>query len=665
MKKKVAILGGGTAAITVAMQLTEDPNWSDTFESITIYQMGWRLGGKGATGRVGPNKRILEHGLHIWLGFYENAFKLIKAIYQDAGRPPGAPLATWQQAFTKHSFVGVDEFYGGEWIPWMMAVPTNNRIPGEGNVPSLGGSMKDMMSWIVETWQDNASELPAYLAFPMLNLIEMLETVELDEQATATLAFTLKQLSIVSGLSAASGLLDTRTRRLALLMEMAATILRGLLLDNIKTYGELEKLENIDLAQWLRNFNNRPGFADLNGNPLLRGLYDFAFAFENGDVSRPNFAAAPALRTVFRMLLTYKGAIFWKMNAGMGDTIFAPAYEALHKRGVDFKFFHKVKRLELSADKTSLARIHIGLQATLKDGIYDPLIPVTIGDPPSALPLPCWPNEPRYEQLVEGDALRDGEIDLESFWTTRQDVEEIVLEAGADFDVAVFGISLGSVPYLCKELMDSSPKWNDMATKVATVRTQALQLWLTPTILTLGWTQASPIIDAWIEPLDTWADMTDVMSCESWSSIARPGSLAYFCGPMMGGIPPQGDSGFPAQALADVQATADQMLSNDIDTLWTALGAAGLPASAVVARYERANINPSDRYVQSVADTAKFRLAADGSGFANLVITGDWILNGYNGGCIEASVWSGIQAANAILGRPLDEGVMNGDSAPF
>ena len=81
-----------------------------------------------------------------------------------------------------------------------------------------------------------------------------------------------------------------------------------------------------------------------------------------------------------------------------------------------------------------------------------------------------------------------------------------------------------------------------------------------------------------------------------------------------------------------------------------------------MARYDRANIDPSERYVQSPAGSAKYRLAADQSGFANLVITGDWINNGYNAGCVEASVWSGIQAANVILGNPINQGVANGDA---
>jgi uncharacterized protein with NAD-binding domain and iron-sulfur cluster len=660
VKKKVAILGGGVAAITAALQLTEDPNWRDMFESITIYQLGWRLGGKGATGRVGPNNRILEHGLHIWLGYYENAFRLIQTVYKDARRLPGAPLATWKQAFTGQNYVGVNEYYQGRWVPWMLELPVNNGVPGDGKVPTFTDSLQELSDWIGKNAERNLPPDPA--AAMLGNKLVVLAPQIGDPQHAAEIKHTLSQLqNRVTHYRTTAAVTDLQKHRLLLLTEMAIVILFGLLTDGIYKYGDLEKLENIDFSHWLGRYNPGVDITDPKRNPLLRGLYDFAFGFENGEVDKPNFAAAPALRTIFRMVLTYKGSVFWKMNAGMGDTIFAPAYQALRNRGVDVKFFHKVKRLELSADKQSVARIHIGRQATLKTPTYDPFIPVSIGDPPNAQPLPCWPSEPRYEQLREGDALQQGKIDLESFWTTWKDVEDIPLQAGRDFDVAVFGISLGSVPYLCQELLDASPKWRDMATKVTTVRTQALQLWLKPTIAQLGWTDPSPILDAWIEPLDTWADMTDILACESWPNQQRPGSLAYFCGPMVGGIPPQGDSGFPARALADVRATADQMLSRDIGTLWPP-ATGGLRAGDVVVRYDRPNIDPSERYVQSLAGTAQYRLAADESGFANLVLAGDWIRNGYNAGCVEASVWSGIQAANTVLGNPLNQGVINGDN---
>ena len=52
-------------------------------ERATVAQVGWRLGGKGASGR-NPDRgqRIEEHGLHIWLGFYANAFRLLRACYE-------------------------------------------------------------------------------------------------------------------------------------------------------------------------------------------------------------------------------------------------------------------------------------------------------------------------------------------------------------------------------------------------------------------------------------------------------------------------------------------------------------------------------------------------------------------------------------------------------
>ena len=52
-----------------------------------------------------------------------------------------------------------------------------------------------------------------------------------------------------------------------------------------------------------------------------------------------------------KMFFEYRGAIFWKMAAGMGDVVFAPLYQALRRRGRRFEFFHRVDALHLSADR--------------------------------------------------------------------------------------------------------------------------------------------------------------------------------------------------------------------------------------------------------------------------------------------------------------------------
>ena len=84
-RKRVAILGAGMAGLAAAWRLSE-PGWQDDLESITVYQRGWRLGGKGASSR-GPNGRIEEHGLHLWLGYYENSFRLLRECYAELDRP--------------------------------------------------------------------------------------------------------------------------------------------------------------------------------------------------------------------------------------------------------------------------------------------------------------------------------------------------------------------------------------------------------------------------------------------------------------------------------------------------------------------------------------------------------------------------------------------------
>lgn len=45
-KRKVAILGGGAGTLAAAFELSSLPGWQDRFE-ITVYRLGWRLGGKG------------------------------------------------------------------------------------------------------------------------------------------------------------------------------------------------------------------------------------------------------------------------------------------------------------------------------------------------------------------------------------------------------------------------------------------------------------------------------------------------------------------------------------------------------------------------------------------------------------------------------------------
>ena len=146
-RRRVAILGGGIPALTAAHALT-DPALGGRYE-VTVYQPGWRLGGKGASGRnQEANNRIEEHGLHVWYGFYDNAFRVMRACYEELGRPAQHPLATLEDAFLPQSYVVLNEQHRGRWIAWRMDFPRNHQQPGSGDIEGqLGSLLRLLMGW--------------------------------------------------------------------------------------------------------------------------------------------------------------------------------------------------------------------------------------------------------------------------------------------------------------------------------------------------------------------------------------------------------------------------------------------------------------------------------------------------------------------------------------
>jgi hypothetical protein len=87
-------------------------------------------------------------------------------------------------------------------------------------------------------------------------------------------------------------------------------------------------------------------------------------------------------------------------------------------------------------------------------------------------------------------------------------------------------------------------------------------------------------------------------------------------------------------------------LHDDLPVLWPGYQTAYLVRDP----YVRVNVNPSDRYVQSVPGSVEQRLRPDGSGVDNLYLAGDWVRIGLNAGCIEQAVLGGRAAARAITG---------------
>lgn len=83
------------AGLATAWELSAG-DWRSRLESITVYQRGWRLGGKGASSR-GRYGRIEEHGLHVLLGYYDATFRVLREVYGELDRAstdPACPIRT-------------------------------------------------------------------------------------------------------------------------------------------------------------------------------------------------------------------------------------------------------------------------------------------------------------------------------------------------------------------------------------------------------------------------------------------------------------------------------------------------------------------------------------------------------------------------------------------
>ncbi|MDR3391839.1 MAG: NAD(P)-binding protein [Sulfuriferula sp.] len=705
--EKIAILGGGVGAMTTAHYLTSQPGWQNKYD-ITVYQMGWRIGGKGASGRNAQyGQRIEEHGLHIWFGFYENAFATIKEAYAAMNRPAGAPLATWQDAFKPHNFVALSEDIDDEWKMWLLDFPELPGVPGDGSetitlwqaaVALLGwirkwlGDIRDVHlpdaglssagehpDWLhalasavgqdVNRLGADISEFTLGLHLFVTALPEILpEHTPLQRTLLASSMKGVKQWQDKTVLPLLDG--NDELRRLYICVDLGVTVMLGMLEDGVFEQG-FDVINNLDFRAWLTKHGANVPLV-VNSAPV-RGFYDLVFAYEGGDFSKPNAEAGTLLRAMMRIGLCYKGGLMYKMQAGMGDTIFTPFYQVLKARGVKFQFFHKVE--ELVPDGDTVGEIRLTRQVAVAAGSdsYDPLVYVK--------GLACWPSTPNFDQIMPQQAalLQAQNVNLESNWsnwpalyeqTFGEPLPQVSLKKGRDFDRVVFGISIGALPQLCPQLLAQSPALKATAENVQTVVTQAYQIWQNQDIAQLGWTAQpegqEPVLSGFTEPYDTWAPMDQLLCREDWPAPLDPKNVSYFCSAMPVDVfPPITDYGFPGRCADIAKQGAIDQLNQSITALLPNAGVPGAynwnnlvdPAAAIgVARFDsqywRANVDPSERYVLSVVNSTQYRLATDGSGFSNLYLTGDWIKTGLNAGCVEAAVMAGMQASRAMTGYP-------------
>ena len=706
MKRRVAIVGGGMAGLAAAFDLTRTKALQEHFD-VTIYQLGWRLGGKAASGRL-PDSRIVEHGLHVWFGCYENAFELVRAAYKEWRPKPDQAITRLEQAFEPQRLTVVGSGARGVFsgVYW----PKMDGLPGEGGPrltlwPCVTQLLRVIEAQYCRHKPPNFD--PPVVAIPhdiAVLLVEADVRIEADLTRRPQHAFSLRfEKSLIAGgdwaasLTQNPGLRNDRQQRgfvrylrlisaylwndaelkaltnglfLQQLIDVGTALVKGVIIEMALGGASIAELDALDFREWLCGAGAQR--EAVYGSSIVQSLYDTAFEYCGGDKRRPSFGAGCAAQTSMRLFGGYRDAFAYEPVAGLGEIAVVPIYRVLRERGVNFQFFHKLTRVELNEARDGVAQIHFDRQVDLCVEAYEP----TIEPKAEFRNLEHWPECPRWDQIENGAALKG--LDLESYWCN-QKTGEVELRQGQDFDEVVLAVPVGAfkplndTPGPCAELIDASRRFKKMTDAASLVPTISVQAWCTPSLGKLGWPpQGLPRQDmtdfptsTGPTPLNIWADRTVVLNHEYWPDRRPPGSLQYLCDTLETSLykEPPDRPGVPEEAKCRAHRLAVDWFENgsrvfwplaspndtfDWNVLYDPEGRTG--KDRLDYQVVKANIDPWACCTGSPAGSTRWRLATDRSGFDHLFLAGSWIDTGFNIESIETAVVSGKQAARALIG---------------
>lgn len=627
-KKKIVILGGGMASLSAAHELTDYEGWQENYE-ITIYQTGWRLGGKTSTGR-GRCDRIEEHGIHILQGWYDTTFRLLRSIYAERKKEnlaPGSPLQDlFKDGLVANNTTLLTEFIPeiGKWINWPLIFPETTEQPGTGEPLDMWSLVKKGMAVMLEMllgspYEKGVNPVAAWILdhfFPKYeNGVE-----EKQQEKTGCLYFFMKPFlkknsearriidKEISNILEAAHLLnepatdnkhahhsiilnmiekyikhieqkglpfaeaEKENRHIAIAICFAYYNLKGVLEDvynpGTKTF-DFNKINKYDYRQWL-GMQGAPQW--LIDSVIVRFFYTGTFANLVNETGGA-VAAGTALQ-FFAKSSGYKGSFVYQMVYGTGDVMVMPLYEVLKNRGVKFKFFHKIEQVHYAATG-AIENISYAEQVQLAVPEYNPVKKINDDK------LSVWPSEPLYDQLNPNDVkrLKAAKISLEDPWAEWADFKQGQLQKGVDFDEVILGIPLGTLKTICSEIIEVEDRWKLMVNNVVTTPTQSAQLWFLPSLKELGFDlatwglpseDAAPNVVVYQNPMYSWLDSSLVLTNENWPVDQRPEFLAYFTGPFVlhKPLPPFTDHEYQAKANQRLVDAFEQWLQDNAAWFW-------------------------------------------------------------------------------------------------
>lgn len=713
MKKKISIIGGGIAGLTTAYELTQEEDWKQKYD-ITIYQMGWRCGGK-ATAGVGENGRIEEVGVHIFQGWYHNAFRMIREIYEEIKEndlAPDNPFKSWKDAFIPNPYTFNTEFdkKNETWNNWTMVFPNNKYQPGTKGNKSSFTSLSEGIGIILEILigspfqRTEKNKVPFRIKilkklffskqiskkeekseyFDFVNkilektfkgleiIIIKLATLKQKYPANIFLKFLMrfyrKSKTIVQNNCNRLGSDKLKLRRFLLMIELGLVCVEGIYKDvynnKSKTY-DWHQINSYDFRKWLTKHG---GSEELLEFSIVRFIYYGTFGNiygGSGNIESGKIAADIGIKMITK-ISSYKGCFVWYLAAGTGGTFIAPLVLVLKSRGVKFNYFHKLK--EVSYSKTNnIQNIKIDVQVDLKDKDleYNPFI-IQKG-------IHQWTSKPDYNQIDEEQAnlLRKNKIDLESTLCNWKPISSKTLSFKRDFDIVVLATSIKPLKYVAKDIIDKKESWKNMVDHIATTPTLNVQFWLNRDDAELGFHHSQwglaprqyPNTVIYQDYLYSWTSMSYIEKAENWT-IHKPKQISYWCGVWPENLlfRTEKQKKSKNENLQELKNHTKNWMAN-MELFWpNAIKDKKFNYDLLCSnqknkvdkfdsQYFSVNDDPAMQYVLGRPGTNRYRLKSDNTEYDNLFFAGDWTDFGLNVGYMEGTVQSGIQCANSIKKR--------------
>ncbi|MCH9680941.1 MAG: NAD(P)-binding protein, partial [Deltaproteobacteria bacterium] len=474
-RQRVVVLGGGPSSCAAAFYLAKTGRYQ-----VSMYTLGYRLGGKCAAGR-NPDAadRIEEHGLHAFVGFYNNAFRTVREVYEQAGlelsRGKGpwtvedlargdGPVAAAFRGTHAVGLMGKGPTRGREpsWTYFPTTLPINDAVPGE--VPhesdedgpnGFARAMKITLTRAIAHARELRGWAPGAPGDAGPEPPDLLDRVLDRIGVRFGPSIEIEQWTLYKMLERALGYFERHTfeeitraissnapamRVLARMLRRLRRLARRRFADKIEVDADrwfewsgldvmltiaigiltdrvthFDQIDHIDFADWLRVHGVSP---NNTRSPVVTAIYDTLFSNGTSEpVRADNLAAGVGLRW-FLLLLDYRGFQAYEFCYSCPQSLFSPYYTALRKLGVSINFFHRVESLDVErrGDQRELTGVTFCRQATVKGG-PDRYNPLWRKVEGNPDGFAPWPNAPDYDQLQEGRTLAG--VNLEDAWDPR------------------------------------------------------------------------------------------------------------------------------------------------------------------------------------------------------------------------------------------------------